>query len=64
MRLPYNKGLSHRVDLEKAEAEIAAAHGSHRGGNLHGAGGLSRGVICGVNDARAQQSQLARSVHP
>jgi hypothetical protein len=41
MRLPCNKGLSHRVDLEKAEAEIAVAHGSHRGGNLHGAGGLS-----------------------
>ena len=35
-----NRGL----DLEKTETEIAVAHGSHRGGNLHGAGGLSRGV--------------------
>src|SRR5882724_158527 len=30
------------VDLEKVKAETAAAHGSRRGRDLHGAGGLSR----------------------
>ena len=33
-----------RLDLEEAEAETAAADGSRRGGNLHGAVRLSRRV--------------------
>ena len=33
-----NRGL----DLEEIETEAAVAHGSRRGRNLHGAGGLSR----------------------
>jgi hypothetical protein len=33
-----------RVDLEKVEVKIAVAHGSRRGGDLHGACGLSRRV--------------------
>jgi hypothetical protein len=30
------------MDLEKVEAQAAAAHRSRRGRDLHGAGGLSR----------------------
>ena len=33
-----------RLDLEKAETETAAARGSRRGRDLHGAGGLSRRI--------------------
>jgi hypothetical protein len=32
------------LDLEKAQTEVAIAHGSGCGRNLHGAGGVSRGM--------------------
>ena len=46
-----------RLDLEKAEAEAAAAHGNRCGRDLHGARGLSRGInyVSGHNGLMAGQ---------
>lgn len=50
------------LDLEEVETEIAAAHGSGRGRDLHGAGGLSWGVSVEFDRRDAEAQSLATEV--